>query len=140
MDKALNGFPVNLRVRLAGLWTALMLLYVYCDIYSFHRTGYINEMLDGMIGPFRVSQGVLAAFGVLMAVPALMVPACLLLKAKAAKWANVVVGALYALVNAGNLVGETWAYYWIYGVLELAVTAGIVIAASRWAKEGIGNA
>jgi len=134
-DKKPNALAVNQRVKLAGLWTALMLLYIYCDIYSFHRTGYMEEMLAGKIGPFGVSQGVLAAFGVLMVIPALMIPACLLLKANIAKWANVVIGVLYALVNIGNLVGETWIYYWIYGILELAVTVGIIIMASKWAKE-----
>jgi hypothetical protein len=123
-------------MKLTGLWTALMLLYVYCDIYSFHRPGYVSEMIAGMIGPFKVSQGILAAFGVLMALPALMIPACLLLKAKAARWLNIIVGVLYLLVNVGNLVGETWVYYRIYGFLEIAMTIIIVIVASKWAKEG----
>jgi len=139
MSKKLNGFAVNLRLKLAGLWTALMLLYIYCDIYSFHRTGYLEKMLAGKIGPFDVSQGLLAAFGLLMAIPALMIPACLLLKARFAKWANVIVGALYALVNVGNLVGETWAYYWIYGILELTITIVVIIMAAKWAKEEKSN-
>jgi len=139
MAEKLSDFAVNKRVKLAGLWTALILLYVYCDIYSFHRTGYLDEMLAGKIGPFDVSQGLLAAFGLLMLIPALMIPACLWLKAGAAKWANIALGALYTLVNIGNLVGETWAYYWIYGILELTITIVIVIAASNWTKEATGN-
>jgi hypothetical protein len=68
-----------------------------------------------------------------------MVPACLFLKAQAAKWLSAAVGTVYTLVNIGNLVGETWAYYWIYGVLEIAMTIGIVIAATRWKKETHSN-
>jgi len=68
------------QTRLTGLWITLVLLYVYCDIYSFHRPGYVADMTAGKIGPFDVSQGTLAGFGVLMAVPILMIPACLLLK------------------------------------------------------------
>ena len=138
-NKKLNDFTVNVRMKLAGLWTALMLLYIYCDIYSFHRPGYVSEMIAGMIGPFKVSQEILAAFGLLMVIPALMIPACLLLKAKIAKRANVIVGVLYGFVNIGNLIGETWAYYWIYGILEMAVIVGIIIVASKWAREEIGN-
>ena len=133
-NERLKSFTVNLRWKLAGLWTTLMLLYVYCDIYSFHRPGYVNEMIAGMIGPFEVSQEVLAAFSVLMAIPALMIPACLFLKAGIAKWVNTIVGVLYALVNIGNLVGEAWAYYWIYGILEIAVVIGIIITAAKWDK------
>jgi hypothetical protein len=72
-----SGFEdlkVSVRIKLAGLWITLMLLYIYCDIYSFYRTGYVNEMIMGMIGPFEVSQGILVAFGALMAIPVLMIP------------------------------------------------------------------
>jgi hypothetical protein len=135
-NEKLKNFTVSRRLKLMGLWTTLMLLYVYCDIYSFHRPGYVNEMIAGMIGPFSVSQEVLAAFSVLMAVPALMISACLLLRTGIAKWLCIIVGALYMLVNLGNLIGETWAYYWIYGILEIAVTIGIIIIAAKWDKEG----
>jgi hypothetical protein len=125
---------MNTKIKLAGLWITLMLLYIYCDIYSFHRTGYINEMIAGKIGPFEVSQGLLAAFGMLMIIPALMVSACLFLKASINKWVNIVAGILYALVNIGNLIGETWAYYWIYGIIELLITVLIIIVAFKWEK------
>ncbi len=131
----LEPFKVNTRIILIGLWVTLMLLYIYCDIYSFHRTGYIDEMIAGRIGPFAASQGLLAAFGVLMIIPILMIPACLFLKAGTTKSINVVVGILYTLVNLGNLVGETWAYYWIFGILEIAVTIGIIAAAIKWPEE-----
>ncbi len=131
----LELFKVNTRVILMGFWVTLMLLYVYCDIYSFHRIGYIDEMIAGRIGPFAVSQGLLAAFGVLMIIPILMIPACLFLKVETNRWANIVVGILYTLVNLGNLVGETWAYYWIFGILETAVTIGIIAAAIKWPEE-----
>ena len=122
-----------------GLWITLMLLYIYCDIYSFHRTGYIEEMIANKIGPFEVSQGLLAAFGVLMIIPVLMIPVCLFLKTKINKWLNIVVGILYTLVNIGNLIGETWIYYWIYGLIETAITIIIIITAFKWKKEEMNN-
>ena len=127
---------ISTEVKLAGLWTTLMLLYVYCDIYSFHRTGYVEEILANKIGSFEVSQGLLAAFGLLMIIPAIMIPACLFLNTKAARWANVIVGALYTLVNIGNLLGETWAYYWLYGVCEIVITIAIFIVAAKWIYRG----
>ena len=126
---------INTRFKLMGLWITLMLLYIYCDIYSFHRTGYIDEMIAGKIGPFEVSQGLLAAFGALMIIPALMILVCLFFNLKINKWFNIVIGALYTLVNIGNLVGETWAYYWIYGLIEAAITVIIIITAVKWKKE-----
>ncbi len=138
-NEELKSYIVNPRLKLVGLWCTLMLLYIYCDIYSFHRPGYVSEMIAGMLGPFNVSQVILAAFGMLMAVPALMIPSCLFLKARIAIWVNIIVGALYTLVNIGNLTGETWVYYWIYGILEIAVTIGIIITAIKWDKEDTNN-
>lgn len=127
-----EDYKMDERQKLMGLWVTLMLLYIYCDIYSFHRTGYINEIIAGKIGPFDVSQAVLAVFSGLMIIPILMIPACLFLKARAVKWLNLVVAAMYTLVNIGNLVGETWVYYWVFGILEIAVTIGIALVAIRW--------
>jgi hypothetical protein len=42
------------------------------------------------------------------------------------------VGILYILVSVSNLIGESWAYYLLFGVLEIGL-AGLVVAYSyRW--------
>ena len=137
--KKLKAFEANTRLKLTGLWATLMLLYIYCDIYSTFRTGHLEEVMAGKMGPFEVSQATLAILGALMIPTALMVAFSLFAKARAARWVNIIFGALYTLVNIGNLVGETWIYYWIYGILELAMTIFIVIFATKWPKEEIGN-
>jgi hypothetical protein len=70
-----------------------------------------------------------------MVIPALMIPACLFLKTRVVKYLNMAVGALYTLVNIGNLAGEIWLYYWIYGVIEIALTVSVIIVAAKWEKE-----
>ena len=137
--KKLNEFTADTRQKLTGLWTTPMLLYIYCDIYSTFRPGHLEEAMAGRMGPFEVSQGSLAALGALMVPAALMVAVSLFAKARAARLACIVVGAIYACVNVANLIGETWAYYWMYGVLETGITAVIVIVAARWPKEGKNN-
>jgi len=139
-NKKLNEFTANIRIKLAGLWITLMLFYIYCDIYSMFRTGHLEEAMSGKMGPFEVSQVTLAIFGVLMIIPALMVPACLFLKARITKWINIIIGGLYILVNIGNLIGETWVYYWIYGIFELMLTIFIIIVATKWSKKDNCNA
>ena len=114
-----------------------MLLYIYCDIYSTFRTGHLEEVMTGKMGPFEISQATLAILGALMIPTALMVAVSLFAKAKAVKWASIIIGVLYTFVNLGNLVGETWAYYWMYGILELALTIFIIIVAAKWPKEDV---
>ena len=133
--KKLNELTASIRIKLAGLWTTLMLLYIYCDIYSTFRTGHLEDAMAGNMGPFSVSQGTLAALGALMIVPALMVAFSLFAKARIVKRTTFIIGVAYTLVNIANLIGETWVYYWLYGTLELATTILIVVVATKWPKE-----
>jgi hypothetical protein len=61
-----------------------------------------------------------------------MVFLSLTLKPAAGRWANIVLGVLYTLVNISNLIGETWAYYLFFGIVEIAATLLIVWYAWRW--------
>jgi hypothetical protein len=55
-------------------------------------------------------------------------------KAGVSRWTNLTLGILYAVVSAGNLIGETWAYYLLFGVLEIAITTLIVWYAWTWPR------
>jgi hypothetical protein len=126
---------VDAKLVLAAAWASFMFIYVYCDIFSFHRADVIDGILAGKIGPFDVSQLSLFLFGLLMAVPSLMAIVTVRAKAGLARAVNLAVSPLYFLVNVGNLAGETWAYYWLYGLLELGMVAFIFVTALRWPRQ-----
>ena len=126
---------INTRTILIGLWIALMLLYIYCDILSFFRPNLLHEINDGFMGPFPVSQISLMVAGLMMALPALMIIANLFIKLVAIKWINFIAGIVYTLVNIGNMVGEKWAYYIMYGIIELILTVLIIIKSLKWKTE-----
>ena len=109
-----------------------MFLYIYADHFSLFRTGQIEEMISGRIGPFPVTQGSLLAFSILMMIPAVMVFLSLALKPTVSRWANIILGVLYTLVNISNLIGETWVYYIVFGVVEIVLTFLIVWYAWNW--------
>ena len=129
---ALEDVKVNIKMKLSALWVALMLLYIYCDIFSLYRPGQIEKMMEGLMGPFPVTQGSLLTASILMMIPAVMVFLSLTLKPKVNRWANIILGVLYTLVNISNLMGETWAYYIFFGVVELVLTFLIVWYAWKW--------
>jgi hypothetical protein len=129
-----EALKINVKLKLSALWAALMLLYIYADHFSLFRTGQIEAMISGQIGPFPVTQGSLLAFSILMMIPAVMVFLSLALKAKVSRWANIILGVLYTCVNISNLIGETWAYYVVFGVVELVLTSLIVWYAWKWRK------
>ena len=132
MHKELVNKQIDVKIKLSALWIVLMLLYIYCDIFSLFRPGHLNEIIAGFMGPFEISQVSLFASGAMMIIPALMVGVCLFFKAGIVKWLNIVTGALYTLIGIGNLIGEVWAYYIMYGVIELALTIGIIVVAFQW--------
>jgi hypothetical protein len=109
-----------------------MLLYIYADILSLFRPGQVEEMLEGRMGPFPVTQGSLLTASILMMIPAVMVFLSLVLNPKAGRWTNIILGALYTLVNISNLIGETWIYYLSFGVVEIVLTLLIIWHAWKW--------
>ena len=123
---------VNVRIRLSAAWTTLIALYIYADFLSLYRPGELDEIRKGLMGPLDVSQGTLFIASLIVIIPALMILGSLVLAAGPNRWANLVLAVLYTLVNVGNMVGEGWVYYILFGVLEIAVTGFIFITAWRW--------
>lgn len=130
--KISDELKVTVRIKLSALWAALTLLYVYADVLSLFRPGQLEEMSEGLMGPVEATQVTLLLAATIVVVPALMVFLTLTLKAGLCRWTNLVLGVLYTAVNVGNLIGETWAYYLLFGALEIAVTALIVWYAWKW--------
>jgi hypothetical protein len=125
---------VTTRLRLSALWAVLVLLYVYADVLSLFRPGQIDDITEGRMGPVDATQGTLLLASVIVIVPALMVFVTLVLPARIGRWANLVLGVVYIAISAGNLIGESWAYYLLFGALEVVVTVLIVRYAWTGAK------
>ena len=128
---------INVMIKLSALWVAIMLLYIYADILSLFKPGQIEQMIAGKMGPFPVTQSSLLAASTLMIIPAVMVFLSLTLKTKVNRWANITTGVLYTFVNISNLVGETWAYYIFFGIVEIAFTLLIVRYAWKWSDNTV---
>jgi Family of unknown function (DUF6326) len=133
-DWALVDPSVSVKVKLAGLWTSLMLVYVYADILSLYRPGQIAEIESGKLGPFDVSQASLVFASLIVILPALMIALSLTLRASRNRRANLALGLLFTLVNVVNLLSESWVYYFLFGLLEIALTLTIVATAWNWPR------
>jgi hypothetical protein len=127
-----TGILEDVRIKLSALWVAMMLLYIYADILSLFRPGQIDEMIAGFMGPLPATQASLLVAAILMIIPAVMVFLCVALKSNLNRWLNIGLGMLYIFVNIGNLIGETWAYYIIFGIIEIVLAALIVWYAWKW--------
>ena len=128
INKTTEGVPAktSVQMKLSALWAALMFLYIYADIFSLYKPGQIEEDDGRTHGSSARNAGIGADGRRPDADPCphgLPVPG---VEARGGRWANIILGALYTAVNIGNLVGETWAYYLLFGVVEMALTLLIV--------------
>ena len=132
---ALEDYRVPVRVRLAGLWTSLMLCYIYGDYFGLYKPGKLQGMLEGRMGPLgQVTQGVLLGTSVLMAIPAVMVFLSLTLAPGPDRWANIILGIVYTLIMLVTIPGS-WAFYVFLGIVEVALSLLIVWTAWKWPRE-----
>jgi Family of unknown function (DUF6326) len=131
----MEDMKISVKMKLSALWAAMMLLYIYADILYLYKPGQLEEMISGRMGLFPATQGALLAASILVTIPAVMVFLSLTLKFKVNRWANITLGVLYTAVNIANLIGETWAFYIFFGIVEIGCTLLIVWNAWKWTKQ-----
>ena len=115
----LEDKKVNVKVKLALLWVALMFLYMYNDIFSMYQPGHVADLFEGHLEGVQFTQTLLFGAAVLMAFPSFMVLLSLILKARVNRIVNIVVGIFHILVLLGTQFvgeGETW-FYWRFNEL-----------------------
>ena len=131
----LEDQPIPVRAKLAAAWTSFMFLYAYVDILNFYTPGTVEDILDGKVFEFDLSQTFSTTALTLMAIPILMIVLSMTLPARASRIMNLIVAALYVPVTAFNAVGESWLYFYGLGVvLELILLALIVRFAWTWPR------
>lgn len=130
--------PVNVKIKLAALWAALMFLYGYGDILGFYTPGTIENLMVGRAGNLQITDGFLVIMAVWMAIPSLMVFLSVALKAAANRWLNLVVGGLSMLALAATfLAGEISLRYLIQVCVEAGLIATILWLAWAWPRSGL---
>ena len=122
------------RAKLAAAWSALLGLYIYADFLSLYRPGQLDEVRRGVLGPFDVSQGTLLIASLIVLIPISMIVLSLVLPPGSGRPTNLVLALVYTLVNISNLIGESWLYYLLFGIVEIAVTLFIFVTAWRWPR------
>lgn len=129
----LEDQPIPVRAKLAAAWTSFMFLYAYVDILNFFTPGVVDEILDGKVFEFDLSQTFSTTALTLVAIPILMIVLSMTLPARANRITNLIVASLYVPVTAFNVVGESWLYFYGLGIaLELILLALIVRYAWTW--------
>jgi hypothetical protein len=126
---------IDVKIKLAALWIAVMFSYVYNDIFDLYKPGEMEHIIAGNMGPYPTTQVSLLTAMIMMTIPILMIVLSLTLKANANRWTNIIGGILYIFVAIGNVIGESWAFYIFGNIVEVLLLLLIVGYAWKWPKQ-----
>lgn len=132
---AFEDFRINIKLRLAALWTSLMFCYVYGDFFSLFVPGRIQRLMDGNSGAGQTTPVMLLVYAVLLATPALMIFLSVALKARVNRLLNIIMGSFFTLVMilvTATSLGEWMLFYTFLGIVEIILTCIIVWQAVKW--------
>lgn len=131
----LEDLKVNVKIKLSALWITLMFSYSYADVLGFYSPGNLAEILTGEIAGVPLTQEMLLAMAILMAIPIVMVFLSLMLMPKVNRSLNIVVGVVYIVVLGATLLNTITGYYIVLASIELLCLVLIVWFAFKWPRD-----
>jgi Family of unknown function (DUF6326) len=124
---------VNVRIKISALWTSMLFVFAYVDLFSLYRPDLRADLEAGEIGGFTVNQAFLLGTTLYVVFPSLMVFCALILRPRLDRIANIGLATAYALTIIAGAIGE-WNYYILGSAIEVALLAAIVFYAWTWPK------
>jgi len=126
---------VNIKFKLASLWTTATFCYLYGDYFEL----YTPEKVDSLISGENVLNSPTALFiaSLIMVTPPLMIVFSLMGKPIISKWLNIIFGSIFTLMMAFIAIGSLTPWYSFYvflAIVEASLTATIVWYAFKWPK------
>ena len=134
MHSKLDEQKINVRQKLAALWTSLMFLIIYLDYFHLYMPGKLEDILNGRVFKFDITQGFLAAALVMVTIPALMIFLSVALPAKASRWTNIIIAAVNIPLILFNLAGDAWVYMVIGAAIQVVLLSLIIRYAWKWPR------
>jgi hypothetical protein len=131
---ALQDTGVCVNLKLAALWTGFMFLYIYVDYFHLYMPGKIEDILQGRVFVFAVTQGFLLAALASVTIPALMIFVSVALPAQLNRRVNMIVAAVYIPYTLLNLAGEAWMHMLFAAAAELVLLLFIIRYAWKWPR------
>jgi hypothetical protein len=96
----------DVRIILAGLWVALMLVYLLGDVMRI----FAGDFTPGQVGGVKMTQGMLMLMAIIMLIPSVMLFLSLTLTYPLIRWANIIVPIGLFIFNIVGLPGYPGVY------------------------------
>jgi len=132
----LEDLKVNVKIKLAVLWTSLMFCYIYEDYFELYVPKKLERIISGE-GLLNTPMKLFAASWVLI-IPALMISLSILLRPKLSRLFNILFGTLYTALMlwiASNYLDKWLTFAVFFAFVESIITAIIVWHAWKWPRQ-----
>jgi len=96
MENTLEDFKINIKIKLAALWTSVTFLYIYGDYFELYVPKKLSGIIDGNSNLDSPINLFLASL--LLVIPSLMICLSILLKPAVNKWLNIVFGVFFTAI------------------------------------------
>jgi Family of unknown function (DUF6326) len=131
----LQNLTINVKFKLAALWTSVTFCYIYGDYFELYVPKKIEGLSNGDNMLDSPTKLFVAAF--LLLIPSLMVCLAVILKPTFNRALNIFLGIFYtlfvALVGVSS-ISEWRSFYVFYAVVEICLTSLIVWYAWHWER------
>jgi len=128
----LEEINVNVKLKIASLWTSVMFLIIYLDYFHLYMPGSLEDILAGKVFVFDITHGFLLAALAMVATPALMIFLSVTLTAKVNRWANIIIAAINIPLILYNLAGEAGIHMVVGAVIQVVLLCLIIRYAWKW--------
>src|SRR5215468_3107994 len=133
-DTKFEPVTVNVRTKISALWTSMLFVFAYVDLFSLYRADFRADLEAGKTGGFTINQSFLLGTAAYIIAPSLMVFCALVLRPRLNRVVNIALGIVYTATIVASAVGE-WSYYILGSVVEVAMLAAIVYYAWTWPQQ-----
>ena len=122
---------VDTRLKISALWTAMLFVFAYVDLFSLYRPDVRADLEAGRLFAFEVGQTFLFFTTLYVVFPSLMIYLSLVVPRRINRPLNVALAAVYAVTIVGSAIGE-WSYFVLGSAVELALLGAVVYHAWTW--------
>lgn len=132
----LENPTVNIKIKLAALWTSVTFCYLYGDYFELYTPEKVNSLITGENVLDSPTKLLIAA--IILALPSMMVAVSIILKPKINRILNIIFGLIFTammiLIAIGSLT-PWYSFYVFFAVLEAILTSIIVWYAWKWPRK-----
>lgn len=122
--------PVN--IKLACLWASFMFVVIYLDYFHLYMPDKLQDIMNGRVYIFAISQGFLVAALAMVTTPALMIFLSVALPAQANRLTNIIIATINIPLILYNLAGEAWLHMIIGAAIQVTLLGFIIGYAWKW--------